>query len=48
MNIAIAQSDVVTAYGWGLDALWNGLLSNQTAIRTIVSLTADFSAIRRR
>jgi 3-oxoacyl-[acyl-carrier-protein] synthase II len=34
MNIAIAQSDVVTAYGWGLDALWNGLLSNQTAIRT--------------
>lgn len=28
----ITQSDVVTAYGWGLDALWNGLLSGQTAI----------------
>jgi 3-oxoacyl-[acyl-carrier-protein] synthase II len=34
MNVAIAQSDVVTAYGWGLDALWDGLISNQTAIRT--------------
>jgi 3-oxoacyl-[acyl-carrier-protein] synthase II len=33
MNIVIAQSDVATAYGWGLDALWNGLLANQTAIR---------------
>ncbi len=33
MNVALAQSDVVTAYGWGLDALWDGLLSNQTAIR---------------
>jgi 3-oxoacyl-[acyl-carrier-protein] synthase II len=33
MKVVIAQSDVVTAYGWGLDALWKGLLSNQTAIR---------------
>ncbi|MGD0388021.1 MAG: beta-ketoacyl synthase N-terminal-like domain-containing protein [Tepidisphaeraceae bacterium] len=33
MNVAIAQSDVATAYGWGLDALWNGLLSGTTAIR---------------
>ncbi|MGD0463273.1 MAG: beta-ketoacyl synthase N-terminal-like domain-containing protein [Tepidisphaeraceae bacterium] len=33
MNVAIVQSDVVTAYGWGLDALWDGLLSNETAIR---------------
>jgi 3-oxoacyl-(acyl-carrier-protein) synthase len=33
MNIVIAQSDVATAYGWGLDALWNGLLSGKTAIR---------------
>jgi 3-oxoacyl-[acyl-carrier-protein] synthase II len=33
MNVAIAQSDAVTAYGWGIDALWNGLLSNQTAIK---------------
>ncbi|HEX4055319.1 MAG TPA: beta-ketoacyl synthase N-terminal-like domain-containing protein [Tepidisphaeraceae bacterium] len=34
MNVVIAQSDVATAYGWGLDALWNGLLSNRTAIRS--------------
>lgn len=33
MNVVIAQSDVATAYGWGLDALWDGLLRNQTAIR---------------
>jgi len=33
MNVVIAQSDVATAYGWGLDALWNGLLSGATAIR---------------
>ena len=33
MNVVVAQSDVVTAYGWGLDALWDGLLSNETAIR---------------
>jgi 3-oxoacyl-[acyl-carrier-protein] synthase II len=33
MNAAIAQFDVATAYGWGLDALWDGLLSGATAIR---------------
>lgn len=33
MNAVIAQSDVATAYGWRLDALWNGLLSGKTAIR---------------
>ncbi len=33
MNVVISQSDLVTAYGWGLDALWDGLLSNETAIR---------------
>jgi len=33
MNAVISQSDVATAYGWGLDALWNGLMSGQTAIR---------------
>ena len=32
MNAVISKSDVVTAYGWGLDALWNGLLSGKTAI----------------
>ena len=34
MNAVITQSDVATAYGWGLDALWNGLMSGQTAIRS--------------
>jgi 3-oxoacyl-[acyl-carrier-protein] synthase II len=34
MNVVIAQSDVATAYGWGIDALWNGLLSGKTAIRS--------------
>jgi 3-oxoacyl-[acyl-carrier-protein] synthase II len=33
MKAVITQSDVATAYGWGLDALWNGLMSGQTAIR---------------
>src|SRR5580658_8631032 len=33
MNIVLAQSDVATAYGWGMDALWTGLLSEKTAIR---------------
>ena len=32
MNAVISQSGVVTAYGWGLDALWNGLMSGKTAI----------------
>jgi 3-oxoacyl-[acyl-carrier-protein] synthase II len=32
MNAAIRQSDCLTAYGRGLDALWDGLLSGQTAI----------------
>jgi 3-oxoacyl-[acyl-carrier-protein] synthase II len=34
MNAVISQSDVATAYGWGLDALWNGLMSGRTAIRS--------------
>jgi len=29
----IAKADVVTAYGWGQDALWTGLMSGRTAIR---------------
>ncbi len=33
MRVILAQSDVVSAYGWGLDALWSGLLSGVTAIR---------------
>jgi 3-oxoacyl-(acyl-carrier-protein) synthase len=32
VNAVIAQSDVVTAYGWGLDALWNGLMSGKSPI----------------
>ena len=35
MNVVIAQSDLVTAYGWGIDALWNGLLGGETAIAAI-------------
>lgn len=34
MKIVIAQSDVVTAYGWGMDPLWSGLLDGRTAIRS--------------
>jgi 3-oxoacyl-[acyl-carrier-protein] synthase II len=33
MNIVLAQSDVATAYGWGMDSLWTGLLSGKTAIQ---------------
>jgi 3-oxoacyl-[acyl-carrier-protein] synthase II len=32
VKAVIAQSDVVTAYGWGLDALWDGLMSGQNPI----------------
>jgi len=32
MKPVIAQSGVVTAYGWGLDSLWDGLMSGRTAI----------------
>ncbi len=34
MNAVIAQSDVVTAYGWGTEVLWAGLMSGRTAIRS--------------
>lgn len=33
MSVIIAQGDAVTAYGWGMDALWCGLRSGTTAIR---------------
>ena len=33
MKVIIDQSDAVTAYGWGMNALWGGLLSNRTAIQ---------------
>lgn len=33
LNAVIAQSGVATAYGWGIDALWEGLMSGKTAIR---------------
>jgi 3-oxoacyl-[acyl-carrier-protein] synthase II len=33
MKVILGQSDAVTAYGWGFDALWAGLLSGMTAIR---------------
>jgi 3-oxoacyl-[acyl-carrier-protein] synthase II len=34
MTPIISQFDLVTAYGYGIDALWNGLFANQTAIRS--------------
>lgn len=34
MNAVISQFDIVTAYGWGLDALWDGLMSGKTAIKS--------------
>jgi 3-oxoacyl-[acyl-carrier-protein] synthase II len=34
MNPVVSQSDIVTAYGWGIDALWKGLMSSRTAIRS--------------
>jgi 3-oxoacyl-[acyl-carrier-protein] synthase II len=35
MKAVIAQSDLVTAYGWGLEPLWEGLLAGQTAVTSI-------------
>ena len=32
MAAVIAQSDLVSAYGWGIDALWAGLLSGRSAV----------------
>ena len=32
MKLVITQSDLVTAYGWGIDSLWQGMLSGQSAI----------------
>jgi 3-oxoacyl-[acyl-carrier-protein] synthase II len=39
MKAVIARSDLVTAYGWGIDPLWNGLMAGQTAVTS----TARFS-----
>jgi 3-oxoacyl-[acyl-carrier-protein] synthase II len=33
MKVVLGPSDVVTAYGWGIEALWAGVLSGKTAIR---------------
>ncbi len=33
MKIVIAESDLVTAYGWGMEPLWSGLLAGKSAIR---------------
>jgi 3-oxoacyl-[acyl-carrier-protein] synthase II len=32
VNAVIANSDIVTAYGWGMDALWKGLMSGKSPI----------------
>ncbi len=33
VKIVIEQSDLVTAYGWGMEPLWSGLLAGKSAIR---------------
>jgi 3-oxoacyl-[acyl-carrier-protein] synthase II len=33
VKAVIAKSDLVTAYGWGLDTLWDGLMSGNSPIR---------------
>ena len=33
MNVVVAKGDVISAYGLGIDALWNGLMSGKTAIK---------------
>jgi 3-oxoacyl-[acyl-carrier-protein] synthase II len=38
MNVVLGPADVVTAYGWGLDALWSGLMSGGTAIAPVTWL----------
>jgi 3-oxoacyl-(acyl-carrier-protein) synthase len=35
MKVVLGPADVVTAYGWGLDALWSGLMSGITAIAPV-------------
>jgi 3-oxoacyl-[acyl-carrier-protein] synthase II len=35
MKVVLGPADVVTAYGWGIDALWAGLLSGTTAIAPV-------------
>ena len=32
VNAVIVAGDIVTGYGWGLDACWDGLMSGRTAI----------------
>ena len=39
MKVALGPADVVTAYGWGLEALWSGLMSGGTAIAPVGWLT---------
>jgi 3-oxoacyl-[acyl-carrier-protein] synthase II len=41
MRAVIARSDVVSAYGWGIDALWTGLMSGKTAVTAKNPFTGD-------
>jgi 3-oxoacyl-(acyl-carrier-protein) synthase len=38
MRVVLGPADVVTAYGWGLEALWSGLMSGETAIGPVARL----------
>ena len=33
IKVVIVGGDIVTSYGWGIDACWEGLLSGKTAIK---------------
>lgn len=39
MKATLGRADVVTAYGWGIEALWAGLMSGATAIAPVARLT---------
>ena len=32
VKVVVVASDIVTAYGWGIDACWQGLISGKTSI----------------
>jgi 3-oxoacyl-[acyl-carrier-protein] synthase II len=41
IKCVVVGYDLVTAYGWGVDVLWKGLLSADTAIKKIRRFSAD-------
>ncbi len=41
VEVAVVAWDLVTPYGWGVDACWEGLLSGQTAIGPVNRFNTD-------